>query len=78
MLQNASITSFTVSELLREHQQGGKITPPPPHTHTLIRVNILFWSVLISHAEEGNFRVVLHSTCQVFDHLILSALLSKT
>ena len=35
MLQNARITAFTVSELLRENQQGrgwegkgGKITPP--------------------------------------------------
>ena len=27
MLQNARITAFTVSELLRENQQGGKITP---------------------------------------------------
>ena len=28
MLQNARITAFTVSELLKENQQGGKITPP--------------------------------------------------
>ena len=27
MLQNASVTAFTVSELLRESQQGGKIIP---------------------------------------------------
>ena len=25
MLQNARVTAFTVSELLRENQQGGKI-----------------------------------------------------
>ena len=38
MLQNARVTAFTVSELLRENQlEGGdKITPPP--THTPIRV----------------------------------------
>ena len=36
MLQNARVTAFTVSELLRENQlEGGdKITPPPPPTHT--------------------------------------------
>ena len=36
MLQNARVTAFNVSELLRENQQGegGKITPP-----TQIRVN---------------------------------------
>ena len=33
MLQNASFTAFTASELLRENQQvgrRGKITVPPP------------------------------------------------
>ena len=43
MLQNARVTAFTVSKLLRENQQGEgvKITPPPPtHTHTLIRVKL--------------------------------------
>ena len=33
MWQNARVTAFTVSELLRENQQGGgrgKITPPTP------------------------------------------------
>ena len=29
MLQNLRVTAFTVSELLRENKQGGKITPPP-------------------------------------------------
>ena len=29
MLQNARVAAFIVSELLRENQQGGKITPPP-------------------------------------------------
>ena len=33
ILQNARVTAFIVSELLRSNQQGegGKITPPPPH-----------------------------------------------
>ena len=33
MLQNARVTAFTVSELLRENQQEGegKINPPPLH-----------------------------------------------
>ena len=30
MLQNARVTTFTVSELLRETQQGGWATPHPP------------------------------------------------
>ena len=29
MLQNAMATPFTVFELLKENQLGGKITPPP-------------------------------------------------
>ena len=29
ILKNARVTAFTVSELLRENQQRGKITPPP-------------------------------------------------
>ena len=30
MLQNTTITAFTVSELLRENQQRVTIIPPPP------------------------------------------------
>ena len=38
MLQNSSVTAFTIFELLREHQLGaGKITPLP----TQIRVKKL-------------------------------------
>ena len=38
ILQNARDTAFTVSELLRENQQGGsKITPPFSRAHTLTR-----------------------------------------
>ena len=35
MLQNAKVTAFTVSELLRKNQQGVKLPTPP-----LISVNI--------------------------------------
>ena len=39
MLENARVTAFTVSELLREnHQREGKITPPPTQT----RLKFLF------------------------------------
>ena len=34
MLQNARVTAFTASELLREIQQGVKLPPPHTHTHT--------------------------------------------
>ena len=42
MLQNARVTVFTVSEILRENQQcsGGKTPPPPPLQHTQIRVKV--------------------------------------
>ena len=39
MLQNARVTAFTVSELLRENQQGGKITSPPSPAHTLTHIH---------------------------------------
>ena len=39
MLQNARVTAFTVSELLREDQQGGvKLSPPPPQLNLKGRV----------------------------------------
>ena len=42
MLQNARVTAFTVSELLRENQLGGKVTPPPL-TPTRIRVKLSYF-----------------------------------
>ena len=36
MLQNARVTVFTVSELLRENQQGRGVKLPPPHTLKLV------------------------------------------
>ena len=38
MQQNPTVTAFTVSELLRENQQGVKL--PHTHTHAKIRVKI--------------------------------------
>ena len=43
MLQNARVTAFTVSELLRENQLGGKVTPPTPLTPTRIRVKLSYF-----------------------------------
>ena len=40
MLQNTSITAFTVSELLRENQQGVKLPPPSPSRVGLISTHI--------------------------------------
>ena len=37
MLQNARVTAFTISELFRKNQQGGKITLPP--TKIMVRNN---------------------------------------
>ena len=48
MLQNARVTAFTVSELLRENQLGGKVTPPPtPLTPTRIRVKLSYLLVMV-------------------------------
>ena len=47
ILQNARVTAFTVSELIKGKQQGvAKITAPPPphtHTHTQIRVSVFLF-----------------------------------
>ena len=48
MLQNVWITAVTVSELLRENQQGGgKLLPSHNNTHIQVRVNIDFFSVAL-------------------------------
>ena len=45
MLQNSRVTAFTISELLRGNQQGGKIPPSSTITTTQIRVKpFLYWS----------------------------------
>ena len=49
MLQNARVTAFTVSELLRENQQAIKInsSPPPPRV----------WLIWIFHSRQLNDRI---------------------
>ena len=52
ILQNARVTAFTVSELLRETQQVGKITPPPPPPRLGLKSFVSFkftlsWQIII-------------------------------
>ena len=44
MLQNARVTAFTISELLSEKQQGGKITPVPPPILPKLGLRFVFFS----------------------------------
>ena len=61
ILQNARVTAFTVSELLRESQKGGggKITPPPPPRLGLTKKiyhlisNLDFWK--LQQSKEDKF-----------------------
>ena len=39
MLQNVRVTAFTISDLLKENQQRGKIFPPSPSCHNQTGVN---------------------------------------
>ena len=36
LLQNARVTAFTISEVLKEKQQGVKLPPPPPHLSPIL------------------------------------------
>ena len=51
-LQNVRVTAFTVSELLRDNQQGGKVTSTPttttpPRTQIInLNLNLLYHSKL--------------------------------
>ena len=46
MLQNASVTAFSVSELLKENQQGeGELTPPPPPHPITTRLGLIVVTV---------------------------------
>ena len=40
MLQNARVTAFTVSKLLRENQQGVKSPPHPNPTQIRVKFNL--------------------------------------
>ena len=49
MLQNSRIKAFTVSELLRENQQGGvgvgKITPTPTLIQIRVKLHVKVYNV---------------------------------
>ena len=62
MLQNARVTAFTVSELLRENQKGGKITPTPLALLTHIRVNMPFSKNCDATTFERNGILTIHLT----------------
>ena len=53
MLQNSRVAAFTVSELLRENQQGGKIIPTP-HTQ-IISVEFISYKFLITECYPIHF-----------------------
>ena len=57
MLQNARVTAFTVSKLLRENQQGGSKLPPPPLPFTQLTINIfhmVFFHLVIGPGTNKN------------------------
>ena len=62
MLQNVRVTAFTVSELLRENQKGGKITPTPLALLTHIRVNMPFSKNCDATTFERNGILTIHLT----------------
>ena len=58
MLQNARVTAFTVSKLLRKNQQWVKLPPPPPNQ---IRVNTtLFDRYYLQDCEAITFRKIIN------------------
>ena len=64
MLQNARVTAFSDSELLRENQQAAKITPLPP-THIRVKREIfiktfkVYISVLVEETPGKLFLIYL-------------------
>ena len=56
MLQNARVTAFTVSKLLRENQQGGSKLPPPlPFTQFTINIfHMVFFHLVIGPGTNKN------------------------
>ena len=68
ILQNARVTAFTVSELLRENQQGGKISPLP---RLGLKSILRCWNVKIflSLHETLNFLLIFEYDCQILINL---------
>ena len=62
MLQNASVTAFTVSELLRESQQGGKIIP----SLTQIRVTGLMQTAFFKNRWIESMIFLKKKNCESF------------
>ena len=55
MLQNARVTAFTVSKLLRENQQGGSKLPPLPFTQLTINIfHMVFFHLVIGPGTNKN------------------------
>ena len=72
MLPSVTVKAFTISELLRENQQGGKISP-----HSELRLRHLDFSslhvtcpfVFIDMFLEKDFHVQLHHMTKYFPQL---------
>ena len=62
MLQNARVTAFTVSELLRENQKGGKIATSPRLrlTRSAENSSLYFFEALCL---VKNFRLAITISC---------------
>ena len=55
MLQNARVTAFTVSKLLRENQQGDQNYPPIPFTQITINIfHMVFFHLVIGPGTNKN------------------------
>ena len=58
MLQNSTVAAFTVFELIRENQLGGKITPPQPPRLGLRGSYTAYGDVLESRQVGRTFKLV--------------------
>ena len=76
MLQNARVTTLTISELLRENQQGWegvKLPPPPhlnpttPHTPYPLRLGLIQHKFIQQSLNSSSVQVqILFAACQRF------------
>ena len=49
MLQNARVAAFAISELFRENQQGGKITPSLPQIRVKLKIISALYMIVGIH-----------------------------
>ena len=54
MLKNARVTAFTVSEFLRENQQGGRVKLPPPTPRLGIMISMQ--KKLLERSTQNNWK----------------------